>query len=219
VSVIPYGIDLGQFDPASHPRAQRPSDARLVVGTMSRLSPEKGLEYLLRATALLRDRGTDVDVVVAGEGPSRDELKALATALKLDERVTFPGEVRHEDVPGVLAGLDIFAMPSTWEGFGVSALEASAMKLPVVASDIHGIPDVVIDGETGLLVPPADPAALADAIERLARDEGLRKRMGEAGRAYVAREYRWEDNARLMEALYDEMTASFEAAVSRAHHK
>jgi len=219
VSVIPYGIDLGQFDPASHPRAQRPSDARLAVGTMSRLSPEKGLEYLLRATALLRDRGTDVDVVVAGEGPSRDELKALATALKLDERVTFPGEVGHEDVPGVLAGLDIFAMPSTWEGFGVSALEASAMKLPVVASDIHGIPDVAIDGETGLLVPPADPAALADAIERLARDEGLRQRMGEAGRAYVAREYRWEDNARLMEALYDEMTASFEAAVSRAHHK
>jgi glycosyltransferase involved in cell wall biosynthesis len=78
---------------------------------------------------------------------------------------------------------------------------------------------VAIDGETGLLVPPADPAALADAIERLARDEGLRQRMGEAGRAYVAREYRWEDNARLMEALYDEMTASFEAAVSRAHHK
>ena len=102
-----------------------------------------------------------------------------------------------------LQDLDIFAMPSTAEGFGVSAVEASAMRLPVVASDIHGIPDVVLDGETGLLVPPANPAALADAIATLAKDAPLRARMGSAGRAFVEREYRWQDNAALMERLYD----------------
>ena len=219
VSVIPYGIDLEQFDRSSHPRARRSPDARPVVGTMSRLSPEKGLEHLLRAIALLRERGTDVDVVLAGDGPSRDALRALTTELGLEERVTFAGEIAHEDVPGVLAGFDIFAMPSTWEGFGVSALEASAMKLPVVASDIHGIPDVVIDGETGLLVPPADAGALADAIASLARDEAMRQQMGEAGRAYVAREYRWEDNARLMEALYRDMTSTTSPVGSLLRHK
>ena len=204
VSVIPYGIDLEQFDPSAHSKT---SQERCFVGTMSRLSPEKGLEHLLAATALLRERGVDVDLVLAGDGPSRTGLEALTTELALGDRVRFLGEVVHADVPTVLAGFDIFAMPSTWEGFGVSALEASGMKLPVVASDIHGIPDVVVDRETGLLVPAADPVALATAIEQLVANPALRRRMGEAGRAYVTREYRWEDNARLMEALYDEMTA------------
>lgn len=203
VSVIPYGIDLGQFDPALH--AQAPHEP-CVVGTMSRLSPEKGLEHLLRAAAILQDRSVNIEVVLAGDGPSRPDLESQVRDLSLGDRVRFTGEVRHDDVPGVLAGLDIFAMPSTWEGFGVSALEASAMELPVVASDIHGIPDVVVHKETGLLVPPANPDALADAISRLAADAELRRRMGTAGRAYVAKEYRWEDNARLMENLYAEMT-------------
>jgi glycosyltransferase involved in cell wall biosynthesis len=98
-------------------------------------------------------------------------------------------------------------MPSTWEGFGVSALEASATGLPVVASDVHGIPDVVRDGVTGLLVPPRDVEALADAIARLANDAVLRREMGTAGRAFVEENYRWQDNAALMERLYAEMVA------------
>jgi glycosyltransferase involved in cell wall biosynthesis len=116
--------------------------------------------------------------------------------------VRFLGDLAHEDVPAALQRMDIFAMPSTWEGFGVSAVEASAMQLPVVASNIHGIPDVVVDGETGLLVPPRDPAALANALERLAGNPELRRRMGAAGRAFVAAHYRWEDNAAQMAALY-----------------
>lgn len=204
VSVIPYGIDLEQFDPSVHPSAPR---RRCVIGTMSRLSPEKGLEHLLQAAALLRDRRVDVELKLVGDGPSRATLEALTAELALGDRVTFAGEVAHADVPSILAEFDIFAMPSTWEGFGVSALEASAMKLPVVASDIHGIPDVVVDRDTGFLVPAADPLALAAAIERLASSPALRRDMGEAGRTYVAREYRWHDNARLMEVLYEEMTA------------
>jgi phosphatidylinositol alpha-1,6-mannosyltransferase len=89
----------------------------------------------------------------------------------------------------------------------VSALEASATRLPVVAPDVHGIPDVVLDGETGLLVPPANPVALADAIATLAADGALRERMGDAGRAFVEREYRWRDNAALMERLYERALA------------
>ena len=200
VSVIPYGVDVERFRPAP-----RESAGSVTVGAVSRLSPEKGFEHLLRAVALVRDRGVALDVVLAGDGPSRASLERLAADLGLRERVEFAGEVAHEDVPAVLRRLDIAAMPSTWEGFGVSAIEASAMELPVVASDIHGIPDVVLDGETGILVPPASPAALADAIERLARDAPLRRAMGAAGRSFVERNYDWRDNAALMEQLYQSM--------------
>jgi glycosyltransferase involved in cell wall biosynthesis len=206
VSVIPYGIDLAQFD--NHRGDLRGNDhgrSPIVVGAVSRLSPEKGFEHLLRAVSLLAAKDVAVDVVLAGDGPSRGELERLTAELGLRDRVKFAGEIAHEDVPAMLRTFDIFAMPSTWEGFGVSALEASAMGLPVVASDIHGIPDVVADGHTGILVSPADSGALSDAIARLARDAKLRREMGEAGRAYVAREYRWEDNAGLMERLYARM--------------
>ncbi len=203
VCVIPYGVDLERFAPA--PRVPG-AGGRVTVGAASRLSPEKGFDVLLRAVAMLRERGVALEVVLAGDGPSRPGLERLAHELGLDGRVEFLGEVAHEAVPGVLQQLDIFVMPSTWEGFGVSALEASAMELPVVASDIHGIPDVVLDGETGILAPPADVPALADAIARLAGDAELRRSMGAAGRAYVEREYRWQENAALMERLYAEMT-------------
>lgn len=203
VTVIPYGVDLERFQP----RARAPGDP-LVVGTMSRLSPEKGIEHLLRAMALLRDERVALDLRIAGDGPSRASLERLAEQLRLRGSVRFLGEIAHEDVPEALRQLDIFAMPSTWEGFGVSALEASAMELPVVASDVHGIPDVVLHGETGLLVPPADARALASAIARLAGDAALRRALGAAGRAYVERAYRWQDNVELMERLYADMTSS-----------
>lgn len=204
VAVVPYGVDLGLFAPAVR---ERRGDARVTVGAASRLSPEKGFEYLLRAVAMLRDRGVELAVVLAGDGPSRATLERVTDELGLRDRVEFVGEVAHHDVPAILRRLDIFAMPSTWEGFGVSALEASALELPVVASNIHGIPDVVLHGETGLLVPPEDVGALAEALARLAGDAALRRTMGVAGRAYVEREYRWQDNAALMERLYAEMIA------------
>jgi len=201
VTVVPYGVDLERFTP--EPRVEKP---RVTVGATSRFSPEKGLPHLLRATAMLRDRGVDIDVVLAGEGPSQRRLEQLTRQLGLEDRVRFPGWLQHNSLPGLLQQYDIFTMPSTKEGFGVSAVEASAMELPVVASRVHGIPDVVIDGETGILVPPADERALAAAIERLVRDAELRRRMGCAGRAFVERNYRWQDNTALMERLYEEMT-------------
>lgn len=205
VSVIPYGVDTDVFSPdAVTPSVERAGEP-VVVGAVARLSPEKGLDTLLRAVALLRERGVELQVLLAGDGPSRAELEKLTTDLKLESRVEFAGEVAHDAVPFMLRRMDIFAIPSTWEGFGVAAIEASAMELPVVASKVHGLPDVVVDDETGVLVPPADPAALADAIARLAEAADLRVSMGKAGRAFVVKEYRWQDNAHLMEVLYDEM--------------
>ena len=197
VTVVPYGVDLREFRP-------QPGEARseVVIGAVARLSKEKGLDCLLEAFAVVAGRYPEARLVLAGEGPERRRLERLAARLGLGERVRFLGEVPHDQVPQVLQGLDIFAMPSTYEGFGVAALEAEAMEVPVVASRVHGIPDAVVDGETGLLVPPRDRQALAAALGRLASDAGLRRRLGRAGRAFVAEHYSWEENTAQMEALY-----------------
>lgn len=207
VAVIPYGVDIAAFTP--QPRADR---RPVVVGAVARLSPEKGLEYLLRAVARIRGRADAayadqpaIEVVLAGDGPAREKLEWEVAAQRLDHHVRFLGDVPHAEVPQVLQSFDIFAMPSTWEGFGVAALEASAMELPVVASDIHGIPDVVVNGETGLLTPPRDVDAIADALTSLVRDPALRRRMGKAGRAFVDAHYRWQDNMALLDRLYEDV--------------
>jgi glycosyltransferase involved in cell wall biosynthesis len=198
VTVVPYGVDLREFQP--RPRQER---SEVVVGAVARLSKEKGLHYLLEAFALVAGHRPQARLLLAGEGPERQRLERRAARLGLSGRVRFLGEVPHEDVPEVLQQLDVFAMPSTYEGFGVAALEAEAMELPVVASRVHGIPDVVLDGETGLLVPPRDRQALAAALDRLASDSDLRRRLGQAGRAFVAEHYSWEDNTAQMEAIYE----------------
>jgi glycosyltransferase involved in cell wall biosynthesis len=205
VTVVPYGVDLREFRPRTSETRPEPADgerSEVVIGAAARLSKEKGLHYLLEAFAVVAGRYPQARLVLAGEGPERRRLERLASRLGLEERVRFLGEVPHEQVPEVLQQLDVFAMPSTYEGFGVAALEAEAMEVPVVASRIHGIPDVVVDGETGLLVPPRDRQALAAALERLASDGDLRRRLGQAGRAFVAEHYSWEENTAQMEALY-----------------
>ncbi|MEX0786315.1 MAG: glycosyltransferase [Dehalococcoidia bacterium] len=208
VTVVPYGVDLARFQPPSRNGA-RP--AEVVVGSVARLSLEKGLDVLLRASARVIEAGRPLRIVLAGDGPKRGQLERQARSLGIAANVDFRGELAHEDVPAVLAELDIFAMPSLAEGFGVAALEAQAMELPVVGSRVHGIPDVVDDGRTGLLVPPGDAAALAGAIERLAADAGLRETMGRAGRTFVEARYRWEENAAQMERLYHHLLQSTEA--------
>jgi glycosyltransferase involved in cell wall biosynthesis len=200
VAVIPYGVDLDRFAPP-----EGKSRDGLVVGSVGRLSPEKGLKYLLRAMAEITRQEPRARLLLAGDGPERRSLEQLVARLGLLDRVEFTGEVPHDQVPRALARMDVFVMPSTWEGFGVAALEAAAMKLPILASNVHGIPDVVEDGVTGILVPPKDVAALSQAILRLLRDPEERRRMGRAGREMVATRYSWADNVRQMEALYNEL--------------
>jgi glycosyltransferase involved in cell wall biosynthesis len=161
----------------------------------------------MEAMALVAREQPGTRLLIAGEGPERPSLQRLATRLGLVDRVEFAGEVAHDEVPKVLARMDVFAMPSTWEGFGVAAIEAAAMELPVVASNIHGIPDAVEDGVTGILVPTKNVGALTDAILRLLRDPDERRRMGRAGREMVSRRYSWADNVRQMEVLYDELAS------------
>lgn len=197
IHVVPYGIDLDRF-PA------RPGAGGHVIGAVKALLPSKGFAYLLDAMPIVLARHPDARVLLVGEGPERPRLEQQARALGIAGSVEFAGEAAHEAVPSYLARMDVFVQPSLTESFGVSALEASASALPVVAAEVEGGREIVRDGETGILVPPGDSAALAEALLRLLDDAALRASMGAAGRHYVEERYNWPENAARMEALYRE---------------
>ena len=201
--VIPNGIDAHIFEHLPAKRQARamlglPLDSTL-AGTVARLNPVKRLDVLLRAAASL----DDVHIVIVGDGPERARLASLAQDLNVADRATFAG--RQDNVPEWLAALDIFVLTSDWEGMPNAVLEAMAAGLPVVATAVGGTPEVVVDGVTGLLVPPRDPDALARAIVRLLRDPQLRQDMGRAGRERVERHFSVYKMVRATEALYDEL--------------
>ena len=147
--------------------------------------------------------------MAAADGPQAAEYKHLAVALGLHQgRVHFYGGLPHAQMPQALNGLDVFVAPSRRESFGVSVLEASACALPVVASAVGGLPEVVQHGVTGLLVPPGDVSALAAALATLADDPALRLSMGRAGRQMVQARYAWPFCVQQMLAAYDQVLAA-----------
>ena len=177
--VIHNGID------SSRARAAEAHPGPLRLVTVGRLQAPKDAVTLVRALALVQ--GPRFDAIVVGDGPDRPAVEDEVRSRGLEPTVELAGE--REDVPEILAGADVFVLSSLSEGLPLSILEAMAAGLPVVASSVGGIPEVVIDGETGLLVPPGDPQSLAAAIERLLADPALRRRLGEAGRIRVAEHF------------------------------
>lgn len=196
IRVIPGGVDPALYAAVPQPPAS-------VVGALGRLEREKGFDVLLEALALLPG---EVRLVLGGAGFQRDALAAQAAALGLQDRVRMTGFV--SDVPAFLGEAGIFVLPSRSEGLGLVLLEAMAAGRPVVASRVGGIPEVVVDEETGLLVPPEDPRALAAALERLLADPALARRMGEAGRQRVAALFSARRMAEQTAALYEELITS-----------
>ncbi len=197
--VVPFGIDTDCFAPRPRPPVKTNGP---VIGFVKHLELHYGPADLVRAFAQVCTRFPTARLIMAGDGPLRPGLRSLAAQLGLADAITFPGPIPHDAVPNLLASLDVFAMPSHHEAFGVAALEASAMELPVVATRVGGVPEVVQDGVTGLLVPPRDPSNLATALCRLIEDPELARKMGVAGREFVLSRYRWEDCVSRMETLY-----------------
>lgn len=176
------GFDVAAFDarPSAPLLARRPGE--LVIGTAGRLTPQKGQHLLIEAAALMKASAPPFRVLIAGTGELEAQLKAQVRSLGLEEQVQFVGFVH--DMKAFHLSLDIFALPSLWEGFGFVLAEAMTMGLPVAAFGVSSIPEVVSPGETGLLCQP-DAASLAQSLLRLLRDPELRATLGAHGRARV----------------------------------
>jgi glycosyltransferase involved in cell wall biosynthesis len=199
VHTIPFGVDIARFSPKA-PKVQQD----FTVGIVKKLERKYGIDYLIKAFAKLFRVNSKAKLLIVGDGSEELTLKKLCKSLDVDRNVSFIGFVENERVPDYLSQMDIFVVPSIMssETFGVAAVEAAACKLPVIASNIGGLPEVVIDGETGFLVPSKDPNAIAEKMVLLMQEIELRKRMGEAARRFVEQNYVWEENAKEMERLY-----------------
>jgi glycosyltransferase involved in cell wall biosynthesis len=173
---------------------------RPIVLTPARLCLQKGHSYLLQAAALV----PEALFVIAGDGPERANLEAQAAEHGLSSRVRFLGY--RQDIPDLLACCNLFVLPSLFEGFPLSILEAMAAGKPVIASAIGGNDEVITHGENGLLVPPADPAALAGAIRTVLLDPTLARRLAEDGRARVQQEFSVEAMVDGVTRVYEELT-------------
>ncbi len=184
--VIHYGLQQNALSDVDRQRSRRDlrcdlglDDTQPVVVMACRLVEQKGVSDALQAFAGTRADFPQARLLIAGDGPLRDRLQDEAVQAGLTGSVRFLGW--REDVPKLLAACDVFLMPSLWEGFGLVLLEAMAQGLPVVASRVSAIPEVVVDGETGLLAPAGDVPAICDALLALLRDPGMARRMGERG--------------------------------------
>jgi glycosyltransferase involved in cell wall biosynthesis len=189
-SVVHNGIALVEDSRQERETMRRDLGVRetLVGVIVARLSGLKGHATLLRSLERLRAEGVDLLLLIAGDGAQRDQLERQARELSLDDRtVRFLGA--RSDVDQLLRAADFFVLPSDTEGLPLSVLEAMAHGLPIVASNVGGIPELIEDDKQGLLIPPADPIALAAAIRRLADDPALRRRLGDAARARASGEF------------------------------
>lgn len=185
IRVVPEPIDLDRWSSLFRITAPRPRGSFTVL-CVAHLYPRKSLGTLLAAMARLRAIYPEARLRLVGHGPEEEHLHRLATRLGLDGAVAFLGHVSLAMLAAEYRNADVFCLPSRQEGFGIVFLEAMAAGLPIVACQAAAVPEVVADGETGLLVPPLDPAALAAALARLADDAALRWRLGMAGRDRVA---------------------------------
>ena len=201
VSVIHCGIDPDEFD--SRPPPARAGELRVL--SVARLERRKGVAGLLEAVAAVRRDDLNIRLTIVGDGPERGELERLRTALGLEPAVELTGALAPAQVAERYGEVDAFCLPSSAEGVPIVLMEAMAARLPVIATSVAGVPELVADGESGLLVPPGDPAALAAALRRLADEPGLRSRLGEAGRSVVLERFTILESARRITALFTEL--------------
>jgi glycosyltransferase involved in cell wall biosynthesis len=206
VSLIYNGVDLDRYDNqeacCTLPEEYGMEPGSQIVGVVARLEPEKGHPTLLEAWPKVLREVPDAYLLIVGEGSRRDALEAQARELRIAHRVVFTG--RRDDVPAVTAALDVAVLPSYREAQGMVILEAMALSRPVVASRVGGIPEMIEDGVTGLLVPPHDAEALAAAIVRLLQNHPLADTLGRAGHDMVHDRFCIELMVEAIASIYDE---------------
>jgi len=218
VRVLPYGVDLEPYlapaDPAAARQALGLPPGVSVIGTVGRLEVQKAQDVLLQAFALLRRSGTDAVLLLVGDGREEARLRGIATELELQDRVRFLGTRR--DLPLLFAAMDVFALPSRWEGTPLALIAAMAAAIPVVATPVGGVPEVVTDGGTGRVIPVDDAAALANALQAALGDVATSRALAERGRARVVAQCSVEVMVRGLETLYLELVERKVGNVKRA---
>ncbi len=202
------GIEIEKFLSVGVNAGEKKRDLQIpsgvpVLGTVGRLDSVKGHKFLLDAIPYIKRASQGIKVLIIGDGPLRLDLENQAKRLGVEDNVLFLG--MRDDVPELLNCIDVFVLPSLYEGMGRALVEAEAAGVPVVATQVGGVPEVVLDGKTGILIPPKDPARLAEAVILLLKDKDKRISMGIEGRKFVTRLFGTEAMINKVSDLYEDM--------------
>ena len=199
VHAIPFGVNTDLFTPLRN----KPSKNKICIGIVKALEDIYGIEYLIRAFKIVIEEGYESNLLIVGEGSLRNQLEDLTESLNLANSVQFIGRIDNNEVVEYLHRIDIFVVPSIQESFGVAALEASSCAVPVILSNVGGLPEVVNEGVTGYMVAPGDAEAIAAKIIKLIEEPSLREQLGKGGRKFVLENYEWNLCADKMEKIYE----------------
>lgn len=206
---IPNAVDIKAIDKALTEKTlkvlqtAKRLDGKFVIGTVARLSNEKGVDVLLQAFVLARKTLPDVHLLIVGDGPQKDYLQNLTIDLGIANACTWSGRLPWNEAMRYLSMMDIVVVPSRFEGFGLSAIEAMACEKPVVASSVGGLAEIIQDGKNGFLVPAENANGFADCIIELSKDEEKRKSLGEAARKCVEEKYAYPMFRERIKMLYE----------------
>lgn len=211
IRLVYNGVDLKalvsrfyEHDPRETRKEYKLPEDAFVVGTIARLVPDKGHEYLIRAVKVLESQIPNIALIVVGEGRHRKSLEQLVKKLKLGMRVHFTGNVK--DISRPLAGIDIFVLPAVWrEGFGLSIVEAMACRKPVVVTNIWALNTLIDDGINGILVEPRNVEGLTRAIQRLFNEPEFRRKIGDAGQKVAEIRFSLGRMVEELEGIYEEV--------------
>jgi glycosyltransferase involved in cell wall biosynthesis len=204
ITITPFGVDTKLFRPIKIKKRD------FTFGVVKTLSKKYGIEYIIKAFKILLDRieaenlSVEPKLEIYGKGNLEGELKELTKELDISDRVIFNGYIPNVNVPEAINAMDVFCLgsESESESFGVAAVEAMACEVPVIATNVSGFKEVVVNGKTGIIVPKKDETSMAEAMYKLMRDSELREKMGEGGRRRVLELYDWEKNVDIMEDIY-----------------
>ncbi len=203
IVIIPNGVDLDRFKYKT-----KNAGRNLKIITVSRLVPKNGIEDLIQAFYILKTKYNmqNIELAIIGSGSLKENLKLKVNGLKLEKEVKFLGTIQNEELPGYLHGADVFVRPSLSEGLGTAFLEAMAAGVPIIGTEIGGIPDFLINGETGLYCKANDPADLAEKINSILSNEPLREKLIKNGRDMIEAKYNWENIAKEYGELLKNLT-------------
>ena len=217
VEITPFGVDLDKFKPSLSQSLFKDED--IVIGTIKSLEDKYGVDLLIRSFKNVKDKYRDLSLklLIVGTGSKENQLKKLVESLGINNDTIFTGFIDHEKIPQYHNMLDIalFLSVEKSESFGVSVIESCACEKPVIVSNIGGLPEVVEDNVTGIIVEPKNIEKISQAIEKLLINKELRMQLGKNGRERVAKFYNWEDNVKQMDYLYRKVSENLGNKLSR----
>ena len=211
IQILPNGVDAKIFDPdrmqANNTRKKLGLEGKDVILFSGRLTGQKGVSHLLRALQLVKKNMSNFVLLLAGDGPQEQMLRELSSRLGIQQDVVFLGKISHKDMPDLYSVADIFVLPSLSESFPNVMLEAMAMRKPIIITKVGVVPEILDSYKTAILVEPASPVELADAIIELETDKGLASKIGQEARALVCKKFTWE-------RVLDQTMRMYEAALN-----